>query len=490
MPQPEQNERCTVEVVASYEDDEVERYEVGTHDPQEVDELASSPSGFVQLQLQPLQEYGGVWTHLHAEVTLLGGDVVTSEAVQLQEPVPLNEAPQLRVWQWSGNQGGYKTYSAYMDPGRRAYLKGGVCPGRCSWRLVGYTRYGTREVLKANLDQQAEAFGYASTDVRRLAAEVYTHGAPSFSTASPVLAVDPLRNVWNGVDAVGVMAAIQPTVAEGTFACLPLQNVRGPGDSFTTQAYLRCVALVGAGAVSAAVVATLEIEFPGSAAVLQAGNLPVPELDGFGEVFDPPLSVPSDPNPATPPFRAGDVYQPAVRTIELSITGRRLTSAVALTAAEVSVAARECYRRVVPQFSSDPAGVCSRSAIFFPGSDTPEATKHDADAITAHPYWVQLSRGRGPGWTPVWYNASDPCKPLRPTGKHCDEFPFRSTQQGGPGTATQPRADLRLIEGIGDNMLQGTRLGTFYSQCAPSTGDQFLVVPLIAPPAAFTFGVC
>ncbi len=61
----------------------------------------------------------------------------------------------------------------------------------------------------------------------------------------------------------------------------------------------------------------------------------------------------------------------------------------------------------------------------------------------------------------------------------CDEFPFRSTTQAGPG------ASLRTIDAT-DNKSAGARAGNFYARCGLNTtgaaSTAFLVVPQPALP--------
>jgi hypothetical protein len=149
---------------------------------------------------------------------------------------------------------------------------------------------------------------------------------------------------------------------------------------------------------------------------------------------------------------------------------------------------------------------CGREGlpIFLTGSDTPESSQHDLDAIlglngeTPHPQWVSLnyvneanqvgSRG--------WYRDDPACDgSSQPDKLDCDEFPFFSVRQGGP--SAQPVPSLRVLPS-GDNRSQGSRLGTFYGLCGMQSGtnsgggvvggDRFLLIPV--PSGLPTLSLC
>ena len=126
---------------------------------------------------------------------------------------------------------------------------------------------------------------------------------------------------------------------------------------------------------------------------------------------------------------------------------------------------------------------CETLPIFGTGMESPEATQHDLDAITAFPAWMKLTfvRGdekigtRGPSRT------ADICL-SKPAGYHCDEFPYWTTAEGWPTAYPS----LRVIPGSDDNSVQGGYYRAFaYTKCpkiassAPGSDDRkFLVVPL------------
>ena len=134
---------------------------------------------------------------------------------------------------------------------------------------------------------------------------------------------------------------------------------------------------------------------------------------------------------------------------------------------------------------------CSSLPIFISGYDVREASQHDLEALgwlsspnnagqTVNPAWVELNRDvpNKPG--DGWYTGKAPCTSPTPPGANCDEYPFYSTTQGGPG------ANLKYIDG-NQNQLQGRILGYFYTSntytaygqgCNLPTGQAFLAIPL------------
>jgi hypothetical protein len=120
---------------------------------------------------------------------------------------------------------------------------------------------------------------------------------------------------------------------------------------------------------------------------------------------------------------------------------------------------------------------CERLPIFAPGDNVREAAQHDLDAILhVNPAWVLLNRQTPSPAPPGWYSAVPPCV----TGTYesltheCDEYPFSSTAQAGPG------ASLRVIDWA-DNQNEGTYLSIFYTQCEIVSGDPYLVIPIPTP---------
>ena len=115
--------------------------------------------------------------------------------------------------------------------------------------------------------------------------------------------------------------------------------------------------------------------------------------------------------------------------------------------------------------------------VFMPGADTEDTTQHIVDALAANPSWAVLTKASHPASTSrrTWF-ASDPrCAGETGDGLSCDEYPFFTTLQGGPG------ASLRLVPGR-EQSRQGGYMKNFYAQCNISEGDDFVVAPVPTQP--------
>jgi hypothetical protein len=146
------------------------------------------------------------------------------------------------------------------------------------------------------------------------------------------------------------------------------------------------------------------------------------------------------------------------------------------------------------------SNLCETEPIFITGDDTPEAFKHDLAPIAENPARVFLTHATSsekPRPNPAWYNDDPICISAHASGLDCDEFPFWSTEQGMDGLHQLGYPSLAGVTGIGDNCLQGQRLGTFYHNplCFPadsvrdSAARNYIVV---AAPLPFvpTIGIC
>lgn len=139
--------------------------------------------------------------------------------------------------------------------------------------------------------------------------------------------------------------------------------------------------------------------------------------------------------------------------------------------------------------------VCEVFKVYEPGGSTAgpthastvSATFHIRDVLygehngvdteTGNPtppqiQWQTLDRAAHPDDTtnPSWHSNS----PYNCTGSgsvtHCDEWPWFSTRQGGPG------AHLRKID-ASENSASGSDRGAFYTICGVSDGDLYFVAP-------------
>jgi transglutaminase-like putative cysteine protease len=124
------------------------------------------------------------------------------------------------------------------------------------------------------------------------------------------------------------------------------------------------------------------------------------------------------------------------------------------------------------------------------GQDISEVANHILGAIAAK---QSFNKGMGidnltyassaakeaSGISRQWYNSVNPgCGPIkdRPAGTNCDEYPWFSTHQGGPGFYPDG-VSLKLVNGQ-QNQAQGRTVGYFYRDCFHYTiGTAFVVRP-------------
>jgi hypothetical protein len=130
---------------------------------------------------------------------------------------------------------------------------------------------------------------------------------------------------------------------------------------------------------------------------------------------------------------------------------------------------------------------CMDKPGFASGEGVREATEHDIRALESHMPWVQLNYEDGAtkpnrGWQ------SDLCSD-RESDEDCDEYPFFSSEQGGPLAVPEPH--LEAIDS-GDNRAQGGQYSGFRRLCGLRTGtpqpnsnsvggSPFLAIPI--PPS-------
>ncbi len=138
---------------------------------------------------------------------------------------------------------------------------------------------------------------------------------------------------------------------------------------------------------------------------------------------------------------------------------------------------------------------CTTMPILFPGVETGAAGIHDRDAILRTPSWFQLTYEDGASKeTSVprgWYNRADyrdKCKPepRKPRGVECDEYPWYTTVEGGPGASLEEvpladnRADGNALQAMQDDFQCQMAFSAPLVRDNVGSGTQrFLVVPLV-----------
>ena len=114
--------------------------------------------------------------------------------------------------------------------------------------------------------------------------------------------------------------------------------------------------------------------------------------------------------------------------------------------------------------------------VFYSGWDTPLTSAHIASAILGNTSWANLHRATRVGGR-RWYR-SDPRCVGSSRLMYCDEYPFYSTAEGGPG------ASLMLVPAP-EQWYQGGMLSAFYFACKVIPNDPiegaFGVIPLATP---------
>ncbi|GLY20038.1 hypothetical protein Kisp01_70520 [Kineosporia sp. NBRC 101677] len=145
---------------------------------------------------------------------------------------------------------------------------------------------------------------------------------------------------------------------------------------------------------------------------------------------------------------------------------------------------------------SGPGSPCLEANIFFPGSNAGGAAIHDRDVISANPETAWLTyrspedRDTIDGVPHDWYMRAGLVTDRRcvdaPAGDDldCDEYPFYSTMEGGPG-----KGSLRLVP-FSENRSEGASLKNMQNDDAcnmatrtwGSGSTQYLVVPVAVPP--------
>ncbi len=159
-------------------------------------------------------------------------------------------------------------------------------------------------------------------------------------------------------------------------------------------------------------------------------------------------------------------------------------ASIPLSAAQARTLAKTCISLAVAANLSGVGGLgpCdSGMPKLFPGSDTPETTAHIATALGANPLWLLLNRRKTPKrGTPAWYDQPS-WTPNACTGRlggmgrgvafACDEYPFLSAAQGGPGA----HVSLKPVPNA-ESWPQARGINGVFS-CGVKVQDPFVVIP-------------
>ena len=203
----------------------------------------------------------------------------------------------------------------------------------------------------------------------------------------------------------------------------------------------------------------------------------------------------------TPPPSTDPTPPPTARELELVQLADRIQRQTRglLTPAQANAAARQC---VVEEDSLAAAAggsfvsttPCLEYALLLPGADAGAAAVHDETAIAGRPDWALLTylSGRQKKDTVPnrrWYTAikyREWCKPApQARGVECDEYPYYTTVQGGPGASlrevpvAENQAEGRALQAMQDDTACGMAKDPSGARTEPGSGTaKFLVVPL------------
>ena len=223
------------------------------------------------------------------------------------------------------------------------------------------------------------------------------------------------------------------------------------------------------------------------------------ECDVYARVFDPAhwsdgtaYADPASGNPATAQTSATqtDKVTRALLARHWNVWGPTPTE-LELGNGDEGEAARTIAKQCVALGAAE---TCKTEPIFAPGNNVQEAALHDYNAITftfdpgsngaaAQPAELTWSATGAPSG---WYYNTIPCVAgtYGAPDMECDEYPFNSTAEAGPGVA--PPATAASIKPIpkADNSNEGLYLQHFYSDTGCGLKDparnptaKFLVIP-------------
>ena len=180
-------------------------------------------------------------------------------------------------------------------------------------------------------------------------------------------------------------------------------------------------------------------------------------------------------------LRLCDIFQPPTTTNnppwteEETTIGRTLTQRATRPLAEefAKEIARACAAATALSTIPGVDNPCGAGAdIYISGSDIPMTTAHIGGAIASGQPFI-LTRATNPLNEMVrgWYNRVEfpECQGRLP-GNWCDEYPFFSTLQGGPG------ASLMVVPGWEQEIQRNTLNNWFYARCPVPLGRSFIVL--------------
>lgn len=401
------------------------------------------------------------------------GAELSSALTQIYKPHPvLPIAMNAKEWYTKGS---YVQFQVRIERDERRWLPGQVCESGCNIELWGVYPSGEKRLIKSSAESEIRGYFSIGEFERVMPALSNLHAARrEFGQSYAV----PGKNdqVSNGVNLALSAALLAESSLTPEEICLPLNNLRTPSDGSTTEAYLTCTTLGQAG-ITTSFVRSIAATYGLSVVSALIANALYPSDQA---ATDPARPVPP-PNPVDPPGETpeivGDPYFVWIDRIQTRLLASDATRT--LGEGEARTLARQCYKTAAYLFTSGGRPhPCESRAIFMPGSNILGAAKHKHRAIVQHPEWIQLTRGYRPESKERWYANEAECVGSSPATP-CDEYPYRSTQQGGPAVPFgKARASLRIID-RSSNSAEGAFLSSFWARCNVDNGEMFLVVPTV-----------
>jgi len=297
-------------------------------------------------------------------------------------------------------------------------------------------------------------------------------------------------------------------------ACLPLNQLRTPADQGSvSQAFTACEAMAQGASLNVALAWIAAHYGPDAVRLVYAwlysgthaadgGLHPLPPYD---PAHPPTYSDRAYPVPSGLELVPQALVENVARDIEARPDAQKSPS-LRNNPSLVRAVAQACLQQSARMMFEGDGWVtrnpCGTSTIFFPGTAAEAAANHDEDVIMGNPTLMRLNymsrtAKRASGILPTWKDPDPACAARSAIDNTaCDEYPFYSSEQGGPG------ADLMVID-ADENSSEGGSLGSMTTTCllksatpspavgqANHDGDHYLVVPVarLGLPTAFVCG--
>ncbi len=218
---------------------------------------------------------------------------------------------------------------------------------------------------------------------------------------------------------------------------------------------------------------------------LYAGNDPVNKIDPTGKFSMGEFSAAQSVSGFINSLGAAVIYSSQLNSFTYMVdeeaiveTQRQRTTldiAIAKAKAKTCVLGREQCKLPIP-------------AVFF-GNNMWEASAHYRDAQVLRNLPAVLSRSNGHQGSRQWYRGLGFPECIgRGISQQCDEYPFYSTEQGGPQNYPTG-VSLRLINGI-HNGAAGVLLESMFTTCGVRASDSvkkwFVAVPIPSGQSGFS----